>query len=276
MDLLVLESSNDEPVIKSSVKGIAAVSTVTSRAHTPQESRLGRTISNQNSSGGPGTLVHKNTDSSISSVGTGGTNKGTITTTVLDSPNERIMYPFRIKHLGKTDTYVLYASTSQNRQDWCDKIVDAKTRHAASLFAQNAEPFRLRVMADTAFAYDGQSGIAKSAVIRGTPLDRAVREVEKAYDGLKANPVCRAQVNCATAFNQPYGKKLVAVGTDYGVYISDYNNPRGWTRVGQGPLNFHIGRLLTKCQRQFPVPVLLRSPSSKSSLYFCSYPTDLL
>lgn len=275
MDLLVLESANDEPVVKGTVKGLATVSTVSSRAHTPQESRLGRTISNQNSSGGPGTLVHKNTDSSITSIGTGGVNKGTVTTTVLDSPNEKILYPFRIKHLGKSDIYILYAPSSQNRHDWCEKIVDAKTRHAASLFAQNAEPFRLRVMADTAFAYDGLSGVPKSAVIQGTPLDRAIREVEKAFDGQKANPVCRAQVNCATAFNQPYGKKMVAVGTDYGVYISEYNNPRGWTRVSRYPPNFDRGLLANQVKRQFQVHVLLKSPSLKNSLCFSSYPTDL-
>ena len=275
MDLLVLESANDEPVVKGTVKGLATVSTVSSRAHTPQESRLGRTISNQNSSGGPGTLVHKNTDSSITSIGPGGINKGTVTTTVLDSPNEKILYPFRIKHLGKSDIYILYAPSSQNRKDWCEKIVDAKTRHADSLFAQNAEPFRLRVMADTAFAYDGLSGVPKSAVIRGTPLDRAIREVEKAFDGSTANPVCRAQVNCATTFNQPYGKKMVAVGTDYGVYISEYNNPRGWTRVGQYPSNPSVGLLTNPIERQSQVHALLKSPSSKSSLCFSSFPTDL-
>ena len=232
MDLLVLESSNDEPVIKGTVKGISSVSAVT-RSQTPQDLKFARTSSTQSTTGGPGTLVHTNTSSSMISNGTTGGSRGIAPTTILDSPspNEKILYPFRVKHLGKTDIYVLYASTAQNRQDWCEKIVEAKTRHAASLFAQNAEPFRLRVMADTAFAYDGLSGSPKSTVIKGTPLDRAIREVEKQYDGAGPSPICRAQVNCATAFNQPYGKQMIAVGTDYGVYISEYNNPRGWARV---------------------------------------------
>ena len=230
----MLESSNDDPIIKGTVKGISSVSTV-GRSQTPQDLKFARTISNQSSTSGPGTLVHTNTNSSTISNGTTGINRAIIPTTVLDSPspNEKVLYPFRVKHLGKTDLYVLYASTAQNRQDWCDKIIEAKTRHAASLFAQNAEPFRLRVMADTAFAYDGLSGSPKSTVIRGTPLDRAIRKVESQFDGPRPSPVCRAQVNCATAFNQPYGKQMIAVGTDFGVYISDYNNPRGWTRVSQ-------------------------------------------
>ena len=44
-------------------------------------------------------------------------------------------------------------------------------------------------------------------------------------------PVCRAQVNCATVFNQPYGRLMCAIGTDYGVYVSEYQNSRGWMRV---------------------------------------------
>lgn len=231
MDLLVLESTNDDPVVKSSVKGIS-VTTVTSRAQTPQDNRLNRTISNQNG-GGPGTLTHTNTSSSAASVNTIGSGKTMVNNTVLEGPkDEKVMYPFRVKHLGKSEVYTLYAPTSQNRQDWCEKILEAKTRHAASLFAQNAEPMRLKVLADTAFAYDAMSGGARQVVIRGTPLDRAIREVEGPYGYVERPlPVCRAAVNCATAFMQPYGKQMVAVGTDYGVFISEYQNPRGWTRV---------------------------------------------
>ncbi|MCJ1401983.1 hypothetical protein MMC11_005202 [Xylographa trunciseda] len=229
MDLLVLDSTNDEPVVKSSVKGIASVSTVTSRVQTPQEPRLGRTISNQTttSGAGPGTLVHTNTGVSTVSSSSGQA------VTVIDSQNEKTIFPFRVKHLGKTDVYVLFAPNAQNREDWCQKIIEAKTRHAASLFAQNAEPFRLRVMADTAFALDSMASASKSIVIRGTPLDRAIREVEKTFEGAgqRPPPVCRAQVNCATAFNQPFGKHMVAIGTDYGVFVSEYGNPRGWSRA---------------------------------------------
>lgn len=147
--------------------------------------------------------------------------------------DSKIMYPFRVKHLGKSETYTLYAPSAEARQQWCDKILEAKTRHAASLFEQNAEPFRLRVMADSAFAYDMLSAASQRGVvpIEGTPLDRSIREMEKTYgSGARPGPVCRAQVNCATAFSC-YGKNMVAIGTDYGVYTSEASNPRGWTRV---------------------------------------------
>ena len=232
MDLLVLESTNDDPVVKSSVKGLGAVTTVTSRAQTPGDARLGR--SSTGLPPGPGMLTQTATSASIATVSSVSSGKTLTTTTTLDGPkDEKIMYPFRVKHLGQ-DVYTLYAPSAQNRNDWCDKILEAKTRHASSLFAQNAEPFRLRVMADTAFAYESATSGPRSITIAGTPLDRALREVDRAFEhaGPRAVPVCRATINCATSFNLPYpGRPMVAVGTDYGVFISDVQNPRGWSRV---------------------------------------------
>ena len=231
MDLLVLESKDEPPVIKSTMKGLGTVTTITTRAENPQDTRASR---QSMSSPGPGALVHTNTASSVASTATNASSRTVTASTVIDSPkDEKIMFPFRLAHLGREQLYTLYAPTSQNRSDWCNKIIEAKTRHAASLYKQGAEPFRLRVVADTAFAYDAMSGTGKTIVISGTPLDRAIREVEEKFKDAspRPNPICRAAVNCATAFNQPYGNPMLAVGTDYGVYISNYGNPRGWTRV---------------------------------------------
>ncbi|KAK5162569.1 hypothetical protein LTR04_003376 [Oleoguttula sp. CCFEE 6159] len=235
MDLLVLESTNDEPVQKSSMKGIAAVTTVTARAGTPQDPRLARTSSNQTN--GPVTLTHTNTASSLNSLHTINSTPSKLvsTTTMLEGSakdSEKTMYPFRIKHLGK-EVYTLFAPSASNRQDWCDKIILAKTKHAAALFAQNAEPFKLRVIADSAFAYETVSGGSKGITIKNTPLDRAVQEVERKFANTgRPVPICRARVNCATAFNMPYPQgMMVAVGTDYGVYVSDMDNPRGWSKT---------------------------------------------
>ena len=219
MDLLVLESEDDDPVIRSNVRGIAPVNRIAPA--------VGWAV---NSPGGPGALQHTTTSTSLGSTSTGASGKG-LPPQNLDIKDEKILYPFKVKHLGK-ETYTLYAQSAQNRSAWCDAILQAKTRHAAALFAQNAEPFRLRVMADAAFAYDSVMPTQKGITIKGTPLDRSIDEVEKLFANAgRPVPICRARVNCATAFNQPYGKHIVAVGTDIGVYISDYDNPRGWTKV---------------------------------------------
>ena len=244
MDLIVIENFDDDPVVKSSVKGIGAVTTaVAPRGQMNPDPRLARTISTQ--SGVPGALSHTNTSTSMSSRETGST-RGMVTTTVIEtnSKDEKIMYPFRIKHLGKTEVFTLYAPSAQNRQDWCEAIIEAKTRHAASLYAQNAEPFHVRVLADTAFGSDAFAVGTRRIVIKGTPLDRAIEDAERKYEGQsRPGPVCRAAVNCATVFNQPYGRLMCAIGTDYGVYISEYENPRGWTRVSLPTLTHRLGVL---------------------------------
>ncbi|SZF04104.1 unnamed protein product [Blumeria hordei] len=223
MQLLVLESTNDDPVVKSSVKGIASVTTMGKpTSSTTLNSGLGR--SNLEGVERTTTLEHTLSNQSNSSAHRAQPSLG--------DGDARQMYPFRVKHLGKPEVYTLYAPSAQNRMEWCDRILDAKTQHTISLHEQNAEPFRLRVIADSAFALDNLSIIPqKSSVsVCDTPLDRAIRELENIYGaGPRPGPVCRAQINCATVFTG-HGKAMVAIGTDYGVYISEESNPRGWTR----------------------------------------------
>ena len=191
---------------------------------------MARTGSNQSPT--PGSITSNNSTTTLGRVPTAQPAPPPPAVTALDGPkDDKTLYPFRVKHLGK-ETYTLYAPSIQNRDEWCNKIIEARTKHATALYTQNAEPFKLRVMADSAFANDGTITAQKSIIIKDTPLDRAIREVEKMYaNGGRPGPVCRARVNCATSFNQPGGKQMVAVGTDFGVYISDLDNPRGWQRV---------------------------------------------
>ncbi|KAF7617121.1 hypothetical protein AFLA_005169 [Aspergillus flavus NRRL3357] len=212
MDLLVVESTNEDPVVKSSVRGVATVTQ-------------------------PQAVATRAVDGNGANAAGAAAGKTIVPTTVLESSTDnKILYPFKIKHLGKNGTYTLYASSAQSRQDWCEKIIEAKTKHAAALFAQNAEPFRLRVLADTAFASSDYSPPPKSVIIEGTPLDRAIKDVEHRFGDLKRPaPVCRASVHSATVFQQPPGRMMCAIGTDNGVYISEYNDPRGWVRAIQIP-----------------------------------------
>lgn len=223
MQLLILEGANDDPVIKRDMKGIGAVTTA-ARSNTPTVAD----IKARNAHGErPYALHHTNTNSSMDSA----VSKPSIITNL--ETDEKKMYPFRIKHLGRTDVYTLFASSAKVRSEWCEHIVAAKTRHAASLYEQNAEPFSMRVMADSAFAYDDTTAASMrdpGAPVRETPLYRAIRDIDNKYGPMRPGPVCRAQVNCGTGFTA-YGKAMLAIGTDYGVYISEVLNPRGWTRV---------------------------------------------
>ncbi|KAL2138293.1 hypothetical protein VTI28DRAFT_7012 [Corynascus sepedonium] len=248
MPLLFLESMNDDPVSKQ--KGLTAP--LRPAAAAGSGTQLNKVATN----GGdrPG-LEHTATGSStVSRLTSASTDDG------------KIIYPFRIKHLGH-DIYTLYASSAQERAAWCSAIIEAKTRHARALHAQNAEPFRLRVISDGAFAYDSASllGRQPSVSIKGTPLDRAIREMEQVYGpGRGPPPVCRATVNCACAFTS-FGKSLIAIGTDYGVYISEVSNPRGWTRSVQISRVTQIAVL-----EEFSVCLLIADRS------LISYPLDVI
>src|SRR5436190_17790187 len=115
MDLLVLESLSDDPVMKQAVKGIAVI-TATRAAGGGQDPRMAQQFPGPPQ---PGMMTHVNTNASTSSSST--TRTQTATNLENQKDNERVMFPFRIKHLGKED-FTLYAPSQQSRQDWCDKI----------------------------------------------------------------------------------------------------------------------------------------------------------
>ncbi|KAK7738983.1 Rho guanine nucleotide exchange factor [Cytospora paraplurivora] len=221
MPLLFLESKNDAPISKQ--KGLTAPLARPVMVANNSGTQLNKVISNGDRPG----LENNASGTSLSTL-------NTITRINTASDPDNVLWPFRVKHLGH-DVYTLYAKAENERTEWCNKIIEAKTQHARALHAQNAEPFRLRVLADGAFAYDSFSAAGRTVgvAIKGTPLDRAIQEIEQVYgSGRGPPPVCRAAVNCATAFTA-FGKSLVAVGTDYGIYISEATNPRGWTRSVQ-------------------------------------------
>ncbi|TKX23722.1 CNH domain-containing protein [Elsinoe australis] len=231
MDLLVLESINDDAVRQSHyTRGLSTVTSVP--RGTPASEAARARAGTATSPTSP--FDRTNTSTSMSSLNSVASAPPMSTATEASKDSERILFPFRIKHLGR-ETYTLFAQTAQQRTDWGIKIIEAKAQHAKSLYRQNAEPFHLRVMADAAFNYEASAYMpgSKPIVIEDTPMDRAVKEVELRFkDTGRPGPICRAKVNCACSFTTPYpGKHMIAVGTDYGVYISEIDNPRGWSRA---------------------------------------------
>ncbi|RDA84559.1 hypothetical protein CP532_1100 [Ophiocordyceps camponoti-leonardi (nom. inval.)] len=218
MPLLLLESMNDEPVTKQKVITAPLGRTTTAAASGTQ---LQKAASNGGGRQG------------LESAGTGSSMNSLTTVTSFDAEG-KVLYPFKVKHLGH-EVYTLHAPSARDRLDWCMSIIDAKTRHAESLFSQNAEPFRLRVLADASFHYDANSVYTKMSGVhvKGTPLDRAIQDLESTMGSCQGiAPVCRAQVNCAAGFSA-FGRSLLAIGTDYGIYVTDPAEPRGWRRTVQ-------------------------------------------
>src|SRR5882757_6875865 len=99
MPLLFLESMNDEPIIKQ--RAITAPLGRTAPAG-PSGSQLSKVNSN-----GVG-LEHSATSSSLN----------TLTPIQSNDPDSKILYPFRVKHLGH-EVYTLYAISARDRLEWC-------------------------------------------------------------------------------------------------------------------------------------------------------------
>jgi hypothetical protein len=204
MQLLVLEGTHDDTLVRSSVPGFGAAATAVGRLTRTQTFPVERTNLNDTSNG--------------------------ILSAAKPEDNTRLLYPFRIKHLGKPESYTLYAPTAANQRDWCEKIIEAKERHVATLLAKNPEPFQLRVIAGQSFRYSIASATRKGSGvhIRGSSLDRAIRAMESQYTDVAAG--YRTSVHCAAEFSCN-GEFKLAIGADDGIYVSEGSSPRRWTRV---------------------------------------------
>ena len=164
---------------------------------------------------------------------------GDATNAIKTSTKLSTLWPFRVKHLGRSEVYTLAALSSSDREYWCSKIIEAKQKNAISLSERKREPFQLRVLANTAFVWgisrsDMSMDQEKGYFIRDTPLDRAMQDFEEKFNNgaSRALPKDSGAVTCATTFDRPDGGGTVTVvGTAYGVFMSDYNTPGTWTRV---------------------------------------------
>ena len=145
----------------------------------------------------------------------------------------KLLYPFTVKHLGH-DTYTLFAATPgvpaglvhQNHRG-----EDAATRWPFSRRMPNRSGCGSSRTARSHMTPSLLSGSSSRSKLRERRWDCASGDLEAVYGpGRGPVPVSRVQVNCSTGFSA-YGKSIIAIGTDYGVFISDASDLRGWQRV---------------------------------------------
>ena len=142
--------------------------------------------------------------------------------TTLSDPADA-MYPFSIKQLGLSETYVLYAPSASNRREWCGKIREAQEHYASALATRNSNPFRLKVLSNLFSALRGVRPLKLSAGrIRGTPLDRAI---EESPPESHIGDLIDTNVLCVDTF-----RSILVVGTENGIYTLDEANTTNWGR----------------------------------------------
>lgn len=220
LDLLVLESADEEGVTKMS-------------------SRL--TLVRHNVTSSDGVTGNHNSVSSVNTANSSsgsGNNKGGSSTTPsapstveeyppIDKDKNQALFPIRISHLGSGKSgYVLFAPTLPERNHWVKAIVEAKQARAKLAFARSAEPFSFIKLSDQ-FAYPEAETPHLPVPIPDTPLFRAIGNIQD-LDRI----VLRRRVNCMITIGSMY-----LAGTDFGIWLGrlDSNKHYEWTRISNIP-----------------------------------------
>jgi hypothetical protein len=124
-------------------------------------------------------------------------------------------------------SYTLYTSSSIDRDKWKDAIISAKREHSSAMYALNAEPFRMKVVADYAFGYDSSYSPKLPVFTAASAVDRALRETGNQD---KPRPLVKSYINCGVSFVFADGNEYCMLGLDYGVYIHDGKPDSIWRR----------------------------------------------
>lgn len=127
------------------------------------------------------------------------------------------LFPFRVKHLGKSEVYVLFASSEKERKEWCENIIWAKAAYATFLHSQNAEVFSVSLVAHSTSRTEGFVQPNKYFKIQGTSLSRAAGQSESA---LKIS----GKATCATSLELD-GTRWTIVGTNVAFHVFTAEHP---------------------------------------------------
>lgn len=154
-------------------------------------------------------------------------------TIVLKGFDASLLFPFRIKHLGRLESYTLYTRSQQSRDTWREQIVTAIEAHASTEELGSNPPFSLSVLADYKCQSRTNAHTTRSVRIKGSAIDKALQELEADNRQLRLqHPELRpldigADVTCATIFKLS-GLELVAIGTEEGFMICKTQSRGGW------------------------------------------------
>lgn len=211
----MLEGVTGDAVSKSTATKF--VGTMTTTVAAPQPSPLVRAKSSKNLS-------------RVSSPGSGTTSPDLTLVTSLTSPpsDKALIYPFSITYLSVGgDTYTLYADNPNARQTWVDRIMEAKAEKARE--TKDIEPFEAKIVAESVFGNPSsldQLNVKPPAVVEHSTMHRALTTMRAEPFGARTlgKAVTFTRIHCAKSFIAPEGtdfahQRLVAVGTDDGVYI---------------------------------------------------------
>jgi len=169
-----------------------------------------------------------------------------VTSLTAKESDRQLIYPFSVTHLSSSgDTYTFYAESANARQSWVEHIMEAK--NARALAMSTIEPFAAKIVAESVFGQPttlDQLSVKPPALVEQSTMHRALTALRAEPFGSRTlgRAITLARINCAKSFIAPEGtdyahQRLVAVGTDDGVYIGHTPELSGlctqWTKVLQ-------------------------------------------
>jgi len=151
-----------------------------------------------------------------------------VTSLTAKESDRQLIYPFSVTHLSSSgDTYTFYAESANARQSWVEHIMEAK--NAKALAMSTIEPFQAKIVAESVFGQPttlDPLSVKLSALVELSTMHRALTALRAEPFGSRTlgRAISFARIHCAKSFIAPDGtdyalQRLVAVGTDDGVYI---------------------------------------------------------
>lgn len=187
LDLLVIESASDDPITGFTLFGAG-----------PDE------IEEISDSSGEDDVTTKVRKGSTASQGS--------------HEGKDLLYPIRITHLGREgDHYTFYAKSKEERDEWVDAIIKAKTAFSAANFARNSEPFRLKLLS-AHFGYPDGEAPTLLVEANSTALTRCLG------DSKTPNLITKVRIRETEMFGRDY----YFISTGHGIFFCSDVSKQHW------------------------------------------------
>ncbi|CAM9016420.1 hypothetical protein WICANDRAFT_76879 [Wickerhamomyces anomalus NRRL Y-366-8] len=137
------------------------------------------------------------------------------------------IYPFKVRYTGQNVSYTFYAETLAERDSWFHSINQVQSKKVKnSIF----EPFKISILADQ-FAYEeGEQPQKLPLLAAGSNIDVALKSIEADKSTDVTRPLMFSEVSCGTTFHFQ-DRSFYVLGLNFGLYITEAENPKGWKRV---------------------------------------------
>lgn len=141
-------------------------------------------------------------------------------------------YQFSIRHSGQNLSYKFYTESLNERDSWIQSFNRVKQTKGKS---SSTEPYQINILSDQFQYPDGQQPQKLPICVPGSNIDLVLKSfqtsIEQQFQGLSiSRPVMVSEVLSATTIhfqNQSYH----ILGLQFGLFMTEVNNPRGWKRV---------------------------------------------